>query len=295
MTPEAAGAAGEAFFLPRDGAPPLFCLHHQPRQQGPGGQADAGAARALVLYMPPWADEMNKSRRMARLQSQVLAAQGFAVLQVDPTGCGDSGGEHCDATWDQWVQDAIDGLQWLTARYRAAPLLLWGLRSGCLLACAAAARWPAPVSLLMWNPPGSGKLLWQQFTRLATAAALTGEAGKARAETVKQGLQNRERVEIAGYEVGPSLYEGLAASVLTPPQGLRAAAMLETSAQADADLSPGLVAMVEKWRMQGCAVHTARVTGPAFWQTAEMEDAPELLPATLQAALQLTAHQPAGA
>jgi uncharacterized protein len=247
-----------------------------------------------VLYLPPWADELNKSRRMARLQSQVLAAHGFAVLQVDPTGCGDSGGEHGEATWEHWVQDATDGLQWLAARYPAAPVLLWGLRSGGLLACAAAARWPAPVSLLLCNPPGSGKLLWQQFTRLATAAALTGEAGKARAEAVKQGLQNREVVEIAGYEVGPSLYEGLATSVLAPPQGLRAAAMLETSAQPDADLSPGLLATAEKWRAQGCAVHTARVTGPAFWQTAEMEDAPELLPATLQAALQLVAQPPAG-
>ncbi|MFN3884534.1 MAG: hypothetical protein ACK4Q4_07240 [Rhodocyclaceae bacterium] len=48
--------AAEAFFLPvADGN--RFCLHHPP----------AGAARGALIYLPPFAEEMNKSRRMAAM------------------------------------------------------------------------------------------------------------------------------------------------------------------------------------------------------------------------------------
>jgi uncharacterized protein len=241
----------------------------------------------LVVFFPPWADELNKSRRMVRLQSEQLAGQGFAVLQVDLTGCGDSSGEHGDARWSQWLEDALDGLQWLAARYAPSPVVFWGLRSGCLLACEAAAKLGGAVSLLFWNPPNHGKLVWQQFTRLATAAALTGDAGKVRAEAVKRGLAQRQTVEIAGYEVHPLLYEGLSASVLKAPARLQGAAMIETTAQPGPDLTPALALTVEQWRRQGVAVHAARVQGPAFWQTTEIEDAPALCEATLQVALAL--------
>ena len=50
-----------------------FALHHRP----------AGPPRGLVVYVHPFAEEMNKSRRMAALQSRALAEAGFAVLQLD--------------------------------------------------------------------------------------------------------------------------------------------------------------------------------------------------------------------
>jgi len=42
---------------------------------------------------------MNKSRRMVALQARALAGRGFAVLQMDALGCGDSAGDMQDATW----------------------------------------------------------------------------------------------------------------------------------------------------------------------------------------------------
>ena len=263
-------------------------MHHAP---GADLSTDSPASvRGRVLYLPPWADEMNKARRMVRMQSRLLAQHGFAVLQIDPSGCGDSSGEHGEARWEQWVEDGTDALRWLAQRYPGAPQLLWGLRSGCLLACDVAAQADADAALLLWNPLASGRLQWQQFVRLATAVALTGDAGKARADAVKQRLQQGLAVEIAGYDVGPALSTGLEASTLKAPARLVAAEMLETSAQAAEDLSPALEAVAEKWRAQGHRVRTSRVHGPAFWQTTEIEDAPDLLPATLEAALRLVAE-----
>lgn len=286
------GVASEAFFLAHADGRKRFCLHHAPgAHRGPGSPANV---RAVVLYLPPWADEMNKSRRMARLQSQLLAANGFAVLQVDLTGCGDSSGDHGSSSWEQWVEDGADALRWLGQRYPGAPHLIWGLRSGCLLACDVAGVVPDAAALLMWNPPGSGRQQWQQFLRLATAAALTGDVGKARADAIKQRLQQGLAVEIAGYEVSPPLWHGLESSAIKGPGRPTAAEMIEVGAQAGDDVSPALLTMADKWRSQGHRVATSRVQGPAFWQTTEIEDAPALLPATLDAALRLTAPpQPA--
>ena len=54
----------EPFFLPTTDGQRL-CIHHSP----------AGPARGAVLYLHPWAEEMNKARRVAALQSRALAAR----------------------------------------------------------------------------------------------------------------------------------------------------------------------------------------------------------------------------
>ncbi len=75
--------APEAFFLPVANAQhsQRFCLFHP---------AQGRASGAPLLYLHPFAEEMNKSRRMAALQSRALAEHGYAVLQIDLLGCGDS-------------------------------------------------------------------------------------------------------------------------------------------------------------------------------------------------------------
>ena len=77
----------EAFFLAADNgrAGQRLCIHHPPRRGEP--------ARGAVLHLHAFAEEMNKSRRMVALQARALAEAGFAVLQIDLHGCGDSGGD----------------------------------------------------------------------------------------------------------------------------------------------------------------------------------------------------------
>ncbi|MBK8384562.1 MAG: hypothetical protein IPL11_02315 [Candidatus Accumulibacter sp.] len=41
----------------------------------------------------------NKSWRIVPLQARALATAGYAVLQIDLMGCGDSSGDFGDATW----------------------------------------------------------------------------------------------------------------------------------------------------------------------------------------------------
>ena len=105
-----------------------FCLLHAPAQQQ---QPHKGG----IVYVHPFAEEMNKSRRMAALQSRRLAALGYAVLQIDLFGCGDSSGDIADADLDVWLRDLDAAAEWLAGQGHR-PLYLWGLRLGALLAAA---------------------------------------------------------------------------------------------------------------------------------------------------------------
>ena len=67
-------------------------------------------------HLPPFAEEMNHSRRMATLQAHRLAALGIDVLVVDLFGTGDSAGDFADARWETWQEDAKAAVAWLGRR-----------------------------------------------------------------------------------------------------------------------------------------------------------------------------------
>jgi exosortase A-associated hydrolase 2 len=274
-----------------------FCLFHPP--VGPAGTAP----RAAMLHVHAFAEEMNKSRRMAALQARALAGAGCAVLQFDLLGCGDSAGDYGDATWPRWQAD----VRWAAALLRrragaAAPLVLWGQRTGALLAAQALADISAdigtPPALLLWQPVYQGRQALQQFLRLAAAAQLLDGGGKGVVEGLKHNLAAGHAVHVAGYRLHPELAAGLEAATLAPPAGLppgRTAWLEVAGPAADGTapaLSPATTLAAERWRGAGWAVETTAVAGPAFWQTTEIEDAPALLPATLRALEALIAGAP---
>ena len=262
----------EAFFLPV-AAGQRLCLYYPP---------NSTAARGAMLYLHPFAEEMNKARRMAALQARVLAQHGYAVLQIDLHGCGDSSGDFGDATWQGWLQDALDARAWLRQRCQA-PLWLWGLRAGCLLAAQAAARFDEPANFLFWQPVASGKQFLQQFLRLKVASELMAGDNKGVMESLKRQLADGRPVEIAGYSLSPGLAQGLEQAELLPPAKPGRLVWLELSTRQDATLMPASVKRLEQWQDAGYSICDRVVSGPAFWQTTEIEDAPALLAATLAA------------
>jgi len=251
-----------------------YCIHHP---------AAGPTARGAVVHVHPWAEEMNKSRRMAALQSRALADAGFAVLQVDLHGCGDSSGDFADASWDGWIADVLAAAAWLCARHPDSALTLWGHRAGCLLATAAAAAMERPCRFLFWQAPANGKLLLQQFLRLRAAAEMQGGDSKAVMESIRRDLAEGRAVEIAGYALPAALAQGLERATLEPPAGATSVAWLEVGPGDPAVLLPASLPRIEAWRAAGHAVQARAVTGPAFWQTLEVEDAPQLIDASVAA------------
>ncbi|MBV8036907.1 hydrolase 2, exosortase A system-associated [Roseateles sp.] len=265
----------DAFFLPAAGGEQRLCLFHAP------SATFQGAPRGKLLYLHPFAEEMNKSRRMAALACRALAQAGHAVLQIDLRGCGDSSADFGDAGWADWLADVHLGLDWLDARVPDAPLWLWGLRAGCLLA--ASADWGRPVNHLFWQPMTSGKLALQQFLRLKLAAEMAGGASKGLMDGLKAELAAGRPVEVAGYRLGANLAAGLESARLTPVGKAGRVEWLELSTREDATLTPVSEQALKAWQDAGWAVRSQLVQGPGFWATSEIELAPALVARTVEA------------
>jgi exosortase A-associated hydrolase 2 len=254
-----------------------FCLVHRP-------QVLPVVARSMV-YVHPFAEEMNKSRRMAALQARALAAAGWTVLQLDLFGCGDSEGEFGGATWNQWLDDTATGLEWLRAETGSMPAL-WGLRAGGLLAAQAMQGMDPVPDLLLWQPVISGQRYLQQFLRMNVAAQLSSAEGAARVGTqqLRDQLGRGEPVEVGGYEISPALALGMETSDLLPPSNPTRVAWLEVASGAALELSPASSQKVEAWRAAGHRVDIRVVEGLPFWQTQEIAECSALIEATLEAA-----------
>jgi uncharacterized protein len=261
----------DAFLLPagpgRQGE--RFCLHHAP--------AEGRRPWAALVYLHPFAEEMNKSRRMAAWQARSFAEQGVAVLQIDLLGCGDSSGDSTDAGWDDWVSDALLAHRWLAERHDLVPGF-WGLRAGCLLATEAARRLHQALDFVFWQPASSGKAQWSQFQRLKSI----GDKLAGTQATSRQGDADGPP-EIAGYRFPPTLSDGLAKADMKPPAMASRGLWIEISTSEGDELSPAMRMALEAWKPVHRRLDALKVPGPPFWQTQEIEDAPDLVSATTAA------------
>jgi exosortase A-associated hydrolase 2 len=265
----------EAFFL-GSGAGQRFCLFHPP----------VGPCRGAVLYVPPFAEELNRTRRMAALGARRLAAHGYGVLQIDLYGTGDSAGDFGDARWDLWQHDLHAGAAWLHARL-AQPLTLWGLRLGALLALDYARTAAHPLApMLLWQPVASGATYLTQFLRLRTAGAMLGDEAGAQSGTkaLRATLQAGQTLEIAGYDLAPALALAIdalpAPETMAPPAGAHWFEVLGAPGQAP---GPAGARVAAAWQPHGAALHLHTVHGAPSWATSEIATVPALLDATLQA------------
>ena len=244
----------------------------------------ASECRGSVLFVPPFAEEMNKSRRMAALAAQALAENGWHVLRADLHGCGDSEGASGEATWSGWLADIDFWVDWLLRRTKG-PIILWCLRAGVLLATSWLNRTPASASLLLWQPVPNGQQHLTQFLRLRAASEMldSRNAGGIVSQ-LKSDLAGGTPVTVAGYELNPELANPLADARLQLPDEYDGAMSLLEVLSADASPSPAFQRLAGSWREAGIRTQCIQVPGPPFWQTSEIETAPSLIHATVEAA-----------
>ncbi|MDO8047273.1 hydrolase 2, exosortase A system-associated [Janthinobacterium sp. SUN211] len=258
------------FFLPASGGQ-RYCLLHLP----PPGQA----ARGGILYVHPFAEELNKSRHVAAAQARAFAAAGYSVLQIDLFGCGDSSGDFGEARWDIWHNDLHLACAWLAQRVDG-PLSVWGLRLGALLALDFASRAPLPLArLLLWQPELDGRRSIDRFLRLRLASHMLAGATQEAPGQARAALAESAPVEVAGYLLAPELaqaIDGVNASTLLPCVPVY---WLDYRAAEQKDAwSPPLLA--RQWRKRGAAVHVASFDDGPFWHSGELLACPQLLYAT---------------
>lgn len=257
-------------FLPVDGAGGRFCVLTEP----------PGEPRGAVLYVHPFAEEMNKSRRMAALAAQEFATRGWLVLQIDLHGCGDSSDDFGDASWADWLTDIDAAWRWLEGR-GVGTVCLWSLRAGSLVIADWIKTRGTVAPLLLWQPVIDGRQHLTQFLRLKGVSQMMEESdAKTAIAKVKAELESGQSVEVAGYTLSPNLVTGLQGARLELPTEYPAPVALLEVGGAEGGLSPGLVALAQRWEARGIKVTHAGNPGPAFWQTLEIEVAPALIDAS---------------
>lgn len=264
----------EPFFLdsPRG---PLFCLYLAPSH---------GTPREGILYLHPFAEEMHKSRRMTALQARAFAARGYAVLQVDLTGCGDSAGDFGDATWDAWREDARLAHDWLS---RKAPdaVTLWGLRTGAMLAVDVSRGLPNVQSLLLWQPVLNGEQFLTQFLRIKLASEmLSGNEAQTGTKDLCAALDAGQPIEVGGYLLAPAMAQALTKLKLSELQPRCPVDWIEIGAKASEEISPAGRRVADIWRGLGVEVISRTVQGEPFWITQEIAECPALVQASLTTA-----------
>lgn len=269
-------AAAEPFFL-ESGNGQRFCLFHHP----------AGPCRGAILYVHPFGEELNRSRRMAALQARRLAGLGYGVLQIDLYGCGDSAGDFADARWALWLADLDAGAAWLREEL-GLPVILWGLRLGATLALDYARTRPAAVAaMLLWQPVLNGATYLTQFLRLRMANALltdNADAGGGGTGALRQQLRDGATLEIGGYLLSPPLAAALDA--LAPIEALAPSCpvqWIEAIAAPGQALPPGAARAIEKWQAIGVPLEVHGVHCPPFWTTHEITVCQDWLDATASA------------
>lgn len=265
-----AHAPAEPFFLPTPHGE-RFCLYHLP----------AGACRGAVLYVHPFAEEMNKSRRMAALQARALAASGFGVLLIDLEGCGDSGGDFGDARWEHWKADLASARAWLLER-EGQPVSLLGLRLGALLALDyARTALPAVERIVLWQPVLQGAPFLTQFLRLRVAGEMLGDGGTAGGtKELRARLAAGEALEVAGYQLDPQLAAAIDALDATGLPPFQPVDWFEIVATDERPIPPAAERHAARWAEGGAAPSMHKIVGEAFWSTQEIAECLALVDAT---------------
>lgn len=248
----------------------LFVMDYRP----------ASVPLGSVLFVPPFAEELNRARRMVSLQANQLCGHGYQVVVPDLYGTGDSEGNFQDASWNQWRDDLV-GVLAACGVDRQLPIYVWGLRLGALLALdVVAKRKIEAATLVLWNPCLVGKDYMTQFLRMRTMAGMIANAvDQESIADLRSILATGQSLEVAGYEVTPELVaaiddlfiESLLSQIKVPIH------WFELVSDAGHDMPPGSARVATKLKEQGRKIHTYAVEGPAFWSTPEISIAPKLI------------------
>ncbi len=226
-----------------------------------------------VLVVPPFAEELNKCRRLLALCAHSLAAAGAEVWCPDWSGSGDSAGEFADANWSDWVDElcAFDAAL-AQAAPGTAPVYL-ALRSGALLLSAAGARLRdfRLARVLLWQPVLDGGRYVQQFLRLRVMTSrLSGHDETLQALLAR--LAQGELLEVGGYGLRAQLTAGLAAAQASPASlgAARALTIFEFKNTGAASPSLPVVEFVAACQTLGCVAAVHMVECEQFWATQEI-------------------------
>lgn len=260
----------DVFFI-KSGAGNIFALYHPPENI---------PLKNNILFIPPFAEELNRSRHMINKQARAFAKAGYGVLIPDLYGTGDSEGAFGGATVEIWQSDILAAKDWLATKGNGAPII-WAMRSGALLAADLVQKNPNLTDhMIFWSPVTNGKRFIAQFLRIKLAADVAGNPSVSQLRAI---LEEGGNLEIAGYDLSPELATGLSALTckdMKIPENI-SVDWIETGMSKPAYLSKASEKIITAWRNEGVKITALAVNDVAFWSLQEPEWANEYCDQTL--------------
>lgn len=236
-----------------------------------------GPVRKCTLVVPPFAEEMNKSRQLITRYSQHCCARGEALLCVDLFGTGDSEGEFVDACLGRWLEDLEAAAEW-SASIGCPVSSLLGIRFGAILAARLASRSRCAFDgMTFWQPVTSGARYMDQFLRMRAMSSRLSHGGDETVSGLRRQLEEEGSLEVGGYALGWSLCKEIDGLELRTEltQGGAPINWIEVAAEPPV---PGISPpQVEKLRSAGHLVKYTVIEGEPFWAASELVLIPELI------------------
>ena len=264
------GATLSGHFIP-GGEGSIFVVRRGPAQGG-----------HCVLIVPPFAEEMNKTRRMASLVALELADRGITTVMPDLYGTGDSAGDFSEADWNIWRHDLSSVVEWCESTH--GPVFgMVAVRLGCALACdeTVLSSMAHLRRTVFWQPVLDGSRFLNQFLRLRVAASMANGVSES-VSALRSELSRLGEVEIAGYRISHRLAEQLD-QLRTPaplPGSLVDLSWFELVRGGSDAVSPGSASLVEASVAAGLPVRVELVRGEPFWSSTEVVTNESLVSAT---------------
>lgn len=150
-------------------AGPAFAWYHPAKSASSTG----------VVLCPPLGSEYMQSYRSLRTVANGLAARGVAVVRVDYHGTGDSAGSDFSARRvDAWLASIDAAIEALRRVSGVTEVVLFGVRSGGVLAGIAASKRTDIGALVLWGAvrSGSAYVREQRMLRVSEAKNFGAEA-----------------------------------------------------------------------------------------------------------------------
>lgn len=271
----------KAFYLPAASGQ-LFCLHYLPVNN----VNSVSSVSSHVVFFPPFAEELNRSRHIMSLMAAQLAAKGFSVLLVDLFGTGDSEGDLIDAGWAIWKKDMLQAIDYLQQQ-KKLPVNFLTIRLGTLLALDILNECSDTLHInhfIAWQPVFNSNKYIKQFLKLQLANTILQGNKLIKTETIEEKIKRSGSLEIAGYPLSAALMEEILQLSRTNKFNLstfNSLMLYQITPGSSTDFSTDIQSfMLDNKHFQD-KIKVKLIQGKAFWQNYGIQTCAELMNQTL--------------
>ena len=225
---------------------------------------------------------MPSRQSFVSMQARSFAAAGYVCTIIDFFGTGDSQGRLSDSSLTIWLDNirlTIDTLQGEVS----APVILWGLRLGGLIALQYATQVPGNIQdIILWQPVNAANVYVKQVLRQRVASLMVRDLPAETTKEIRQRLEEGEEIEVAGYMIGGSLVREIEGIDIGAMSDLCSGKIfwLEHVTEAGKEIGVASGRAVKLLSQQGGSVEVSTFSDPPVWLIHERDFAPELLAIT---------------